>query len=592
MSGQGKIKPDFERYMTALRCEQPDRVPLGDWHVDRLPKEKFLGKKIATLQDEVEFWHRAGFDFVTASSGILEPVRAPEGMTTKGEAVHTEYGDRVSREWAQEHEGVIRDWESFEKFTWPTVDDFDLSKWDVFDKILPSGMKAVFLLGKIYTTVWMYMGAETFFNALRNNEELIGAMFEKVGRLQYETFLRVIEHPCVGAVLNPDDIAHNTGLLVDPKHLRKHLFPWYKKMGDVCRDKGLGFIFHSDGNCTEAMDDLVECGFHAFNPIQPNAMDIDAVKQKWGDKLCLIGNLNLDSTLTLGTVEDVRAEVYERIRTIAPGGGYMVASSNSVTDYVPLANMKAMFEATFEFGRYPINLPEGGATGTVWTYQAQPKQSRAKVESQVKVEEFVTALLNNNVPGLLEQVEQNLTAGIELTEVINQGMVVAMTVIGEKFQNGEIYIPEMMIAARSMSAALDHFKSRLGEKSEQKKGKVVIGTVKGDLHDIGKSLVAMILKGQGYLVEDLGVSVSPEQFVKAVQNNKPDVVALSALLTTTMIEMNNTIKALKDAGLRDRVKVIVGGAPVTQKFADQIGADAYAYDAPGAVQRCDELLGN
>ncbi len=592
MSGQGKIKPDFERYMTALRCEQPDRVPLGDWHVDRLPKEKFLGKKIATLQDEVEFWHRAGFDFVTASSGILEPVRAPEGMTTKGEAVHTEYGDRVSREWAQEHEGVIRDWESFEKFTWPTVDDFDLSKWDVFDKILPSGMKAVFLLGKIYTTVWMYMGAETFFNALRNNEELIGAMFEKVGRLQYETFLRVIEHPCVGAVLNPDDIAHNTGLLVDPKHLRKHLFPWYKKMGDVCRDKGLGFIFHSDGNCTEAMDDLVECGFHAFNPIQPNAMDIDAVKQKWGDKLCLIGNLNLDSTLTLGTVEDVRAEVYERIRTIAPGGGYMVASSNSVTDYVPLANMKAMFEATFEFGRYPINLPEGGATGTVWTYQAQPKQSRAKVESQVKVEEFVTALLNNNVPGLLEQVEQNLTAGIELTEVINQGMVVAMTVIGEKFQNGEIYIPEMMIAARSMSAALDHFKSRLGEKSEQKKGKVVIGTVKGDLHDIGKSLVAMILKGQGYLVEDLGVSVSPEQFVKAVQNNKPDVVALSALLTTTMIEMNNTIKALKDAGLRDGVKVIVGGAPVTQKFADQIGADAYAYDAPGAVQRCDELLGN
>ncbi len=592
MSGQGKIKPDFERYMTALRCEQPDRVPLGDWHVDRLPKEKFLGKKIATLQDEVEFWHRAGFDFVTASSGILEPVRAPEGMTTKGEAVHTEYGDRVSREWAQEHEGVIRDWESFEKFTWPTVDDFDLSKWDVFDKILPSGMKAVFLLGKIYTTVWMYMGAETFFNALRNNEELIGAMFEKVGRLQYETFLRVIEHPCVGAVLNPDDIAHNTGLLVDPKHLRKHLFPWYKKMGDVCRDKGLGFIFHSDGNCTEAMDDLVECGYHAFNPIQPNAMDIDAVKQKWGDKLCLIGNLNLDSTLTLGTVEDVRAEVYERIRTIAPGGGYMVASSNSVTDYVPLANMKAMFEATFEFGRYPINLPEGGATGTVWTYQAQPKQSRAKVESQVKVEEFVTALLNNNVPGLLEQVEQNLTAGIELTEVINQGMVVAMTVIGEKFQNGEIYIPEMMIAARSMSAALDHFKSRLGEKSEQKKGKVVIGTVKGDLHDIGKSLVAMILKGQGYLVEDLGVSVSPEQFVKAVQNNKPDVVALSALLTTTMIEMNNTIKALKDAGLRDGVKVIVGGAPVTQKFADQIGADAYAYDAPGAVQRCDELLGN
>jgi uroporphyrinogen decarboxylase len=584
-------KPDFERYMTALRCEEPDRVPLGDWHVDGLPKEKFLGRKISTLQDEVEFWHTAGFDFITASSGILEPVRAPEGMTTKGEAVHTEYGDRIPREWAQEHEGVIMDWEGFEKFNWPTVDNFDLSKWDVYDKILPSGMKGILLLGKIYTTIWMFMGAEVFFGALKNNEELIAAMFDKVGRIQFDTFLRVIEHPCVGAVLNPDDIAHNTGLLVDPKYLRKYLFPWYKKMGDVCRDKGLGFIFHSDGNCTEAMDDLVDCGFHAFNPIQPNAMDIVEVKKKWGDKVCLIGNLNLDSTLTLGTPEDVRAEVYERIRTIGPGGGYMVASSNSITDYVPLANMKAMIDATFEFGRYPINLREGGAKGTVWTYQAQPERKKVEIESGLNVEGYVSALLGNNIPRVIEQVEGDLVSGIELSDAVNKGMVTAMTIIGQKFQNGEIYIPEMMIAARSMSVTLDHFKDRLTDKSGEKKGKVVIGTVKGDLHDIGKNLVVMMLKGQGYTVEDLGVSVSPEKFVKAVQEKNPDVVALSALLTTTMIEMRNTIKALKESGLRDTVKVIVGGAPVTQKFADQVGADGYAYDAPGAAQKCNDLLG-
>jgi len=106
-------KPDFERYMTALRCEEPDRVPLGDWHVDQLPKEGFMGRKVVTLEDQVDFWYRAGFDYVTSSSGILEPVRAPEGMTTKGEAVHTEYGDRVAREWAQEHEGVITNWEQY-----------------------------------------------------------------------------------------------------------------------------------------------------------------------------------------------------------------------------------------------------------------------------------------------------------------------------------------------------------------------------------------------------------------------------------------------------------------------------------------------
>ncbi len=321
-------KPDFERFMSALHCEEPDRVPLGDWHVDQLPKEGYMGKKIVTFQEQADFWYTAGFDYITSSSGILEPVRAPEGMTVKGDSVHTEYGEgRIQREWAHEHDGTITNWEQFEKYQWPTIDGFDLSKWDIFDKILPDGMKAILLLGKIYTTTWMFMGAETFFNALETNEALVAALFEKIGSIQYETFLRVIEHPCVGAVLNPDDIAHNTGLLVHPRHLRKYLFPWYKKMGDVCRDRGLGFIFHSDGDCTEAMDDLIECGFRGFNPIQPNSMDIVEVKKKWGKKLCLIGNLNLDSTLTLGTPRDVRAEVYERIRTIGPGGGYMVASS-------------------------------------------------------------------------------------------------------------------------------------------------------------------------------------------------------------------------------------------------------------------------
>ncbi|MCP5048487.1 MAG: hypothetical protein GY940_15060, partial [bacterium] len=282
-------KPDFERYMTALNCQEPDRVPLGDWHVDQLPMENFMGKKINSLQDQIDFWYTAGFDYMTTSSGILEPVRAPEGMTVKGEALETEYDQGREREWALEHDGVITSWEAFEKYPWPSADDFDLSKWDTLDKTLPEGMKAVLVLGKIYTTVWMFMGAETFFNALENDPELIAAMFEKVGNIQYETFMRVSEHPCVGAVFNPDDIAHNTGLLVHPKYLRKYMFPGYKKIGDVCRDKGIGYVFHSDGDCTEAMDDLIDCGFHAFNPIQPNCMDIDAVKQKWGDKLCLIG---------------------------------------------------------------------------------------------------------------------------------------------------------------------------------------------------------------------------------------------------------------------------------------------------------------
>ena len=583
-------KPDFERYMTTLHCEEPDRVPLGDWHVDKLPKEKFYGRKVETVQDEVDFWYRAGFDFVTHSTGILEPVRAPEGMTTKGDAVHTEYGERVAREWAQEHEGVIANWEQFEKFQWPSADDFDLSTWDFFDKNLPKGMKAILLLGKIYTYIWMAMGAETFFDALEEDEELVAAMFQKVGEIQYETLLRVIEHPSVGAVLHPDDIAHNTGLLVHPKHLRKYMFPWYKKIGDVCRDRGLGNIFHSDGDCTEVLGDLVECGFHAFNPIQPKCMDIVEVKKEWGDKLCLIGNLNLDSTLTLGSPEDVRAEVYERIRTIGPGGGYMVASSNSVTDFVPLENMKAMIDATFEFGRYPIELQEGGVEGTFWTYQAKPRLEKVEVVAELEVEAYVSALLSKNVPRLIELVEKDMDSGVAPSDVVSKGMIPAMRIVGEKFQSGEIYIPEMMFSAKAMSETLAHFKDQIVVKSEEKLGTVVLGTVKGDLHDIGKNLVGMMLAGQGFNVEDLGISVEPATFVQAVKEKKPEFVGMSALLTTTMIEMKNTINALQEAGVRDAVKVIVGGAPVTQKFANDVGADGYAYDAPGAAQKCKELL--
>jgi uroporphyrinogen decarboxylase len=583
-------KPDFERYMTALHCQEPDRVPLGEWHVDALPKAGFLGREIHSLEDQLEFWHMAGFDYITLSSGILEPVRAPEGMTIKGDSVGTEYGDGREREWAHEHEGVITNWEAFEKYPWPTVDDFDFSNWDALDKTLPAGMKGVLLLGKIYTTVWMFMGAETFFNALENDPELVGAMFDKVGKVQYDTFMRVIEHPSVGAVLNPDDIAHNTGLLIHPKYLRKYVFPWYKKIGDVCREKDIGFVFHSDGDCTEAMDDMIDSGFHGFNPVQPNAMDIEAVKQKWGDRLCLIGNLNLDSTLTLGSPEDVRAEVYERIRTIGPGGGYMVASSNSITDYVPLENMKAMIDATFEFGKYPIELEAGGVKGKVWKFQTKPKVSAARDETALDVNSYATALLSNNAAQVIERARKDMAAGIGAADVVSSRMIPAMTVIGEKFQNGEIYIPEMMLAAKTMSETIDHFKDQLAEKEDKKLGTVVIGTVKGDLHDIGKNLVAMMLEGQGFFVEDLGVSVSTDTFVQAVKEKKPDVLALSALLTTTMVEMNHTINALKDAGLRDTVRIIVGGAPVTQAFADQIGADGYAYDSPGAAQKCKELV--
>jgi 5-methyltetrahydrofolate--homocysteine methyltransferase len=199
-------------------------------------------------------------------------------------------------------------------------------------------------------------------------------------------------------------------------------------------------------------------------------------------------------------------------------------------------------------------------------------------------------MLGKNVERLIELTQAEIDAGRQAGEVVDAGMIPAMTTVGKKFQSGEIYIPEMLVAAKTMSAALDHFKDQLIGKAIENKGTVVIGTVKGDLHDIGKNLVTMMLQGQGFTVEDLGISVDTAKFLESIRTTNPDVLAMSALLTTTMVEMKNTIDALEEAGLRKSVKIIVGGAPLTQAFADQIGADGYAYDAPGAAQKCSDLI--
>jgi uroporphyrinogen decarboxylase len=158
----------------------------------------------------------------------------------------------------------------------------------------------------------------------------------------------------VGAIWYTDDLAYTEGLIVSPQVYRRHLFPWMRKIKAVCRERDLPLLFHSDGDLWEVMDDLIEIGVNALHPIEPKAMDIAEVKRKVGGKLCLIGNVDLGYTLTRGTPAEVRAEVRERIRTCGPGGGYCVGSSNTVTNYVPLANYKAMIEAAKEFGRYPL----------------------------------------------------------------------------------------------------------------------------------------------------------------------------------------------------------------------------------------------
>jgi 5-methyltetrahydrofolate--homocysteine methyltransferase len=205
------------------------------------------------------------------------------------------------------------------------------------------------------------------------------------------------------------------------------------------------------------------------------------------------------------------------------------------------------------------------------------------------LEELREAVVDGQAKLAVAKMNDALAEGIEAGTLLNQGLIAAMAQVGKLYEQGDIFVPEMLVAARAMTAALNILKPHLVEQEVASSGKVAIGTVFGDLHDIGKNLVVVMLEGSGYEVVDLGVDVPEEKFIQAIEEGAA-VIAMSALLTTTMTNMQVAIQAITEAGLRDKVHIIIGGAPITKQYADEIGADGYAQDASSAVRVVRELL--
>jgi 5-methyltetrahydrofolate--homocysteine methyltransferase len=205
-------------------------------------------------------------------------------------------------------------------------------------------------------------------------------------------------------------------------------------------------------------------------------------------------------------------------------------------------------------------------------------------------EELIAAVKKGDVNGVTALVKQGIEEGVEAQKILDDGLLKAMNEIGVRFKNNEVFVPEVLIAARALNAGTTVLKEQLGDGGTHSIGKVVIATVSGDLHDIGKNLVKLMMEGVGFEVVDLGVDVSADKIVEAVKNESPSIVALSALLTTTMAYQRTVLEALSEAGVRDDVKVMIGGAPTTQAFCDDIGADAYTADAASAAERAKEFV--
>lgn len=362
-------KPSFDRLRTALFCGQPDCVPALELFHDLEVKEAFLGRPMRTFADDVAFHYRAGYDYYSAWVTYRDLRREIDARLCKPQTdTASPYANVRRRRWSPERNALIASVADFEAFPWPEPGRASL-------ELAASGLEPVPLdraiheivaalpegMGLILATDGIFerftkdiIGYETFCYKLSDEPELVRRMFARVGELWLALYEEVAALRKVDALWLADDIAYGQGLLFAPQIMREHLFPWYRRIGQVAAQRHQPFLFHSDGDLRPILSDLIACGIHAIQPIEPKAMDIAALKRDYGGQLCLIGNIDLSYTLTLGTPDDVRAEVRERIRTVGPGGGYCVGSSNSVTNYVPLANFQAMLEATFAYGRYPL----------------------------------------------------------------------------------------------------------------------------------------------------------------------------------------------------------------------------------------------
>lgn len=206
------------------------------------------------------------------------------------------------------------------------------------------------------------------------------------------------------------------------------------------------------------------------------------------------------------------------------------------------------------------------------------------------LEDIQNCVLDGELDEIKDLVQKAVDEGIDPAAIINDGLIGGMNIVAPLFKSGEMFVPEVMESADTMNEGMQVVKPLITDADMPTKGRVIIGTVNGDLHDIGKNLVVLMMESRGYTVIDMGVDVKEEQFVEAIKEHKPDIVGMSSLLTTTMMKIDDTIKMINESGLRDQVKIIIGGAPISQEFADDIGADGYSEDASTAVELCDRMM--
>jgi len=345
------FEPDFENLKTVLKGGRGYRVPNAELVIDREIKEALLGRSVESVADEVEFRYQAGYDYVWLSVGMIDPA----GTVNKefvADSDDRHVAGKDTRVWAEEHGGIIGEEKDLESLSWPDPQALDYSPFEQAAAALKPGMKVIAVLGKIFTAAWELLGFTRFCELVYTHPGFIDTLIERIGMIQVEVCRRLVEREEVGAFWIPDDVAFRSGTMMAPQWLSSRIFPHYRRMAGICRQADKPIIYHSDGDLSSMIDTIVETGFDALHPIEPESMDIYALRGRIGKRLCLVGNICVN-TLSIGSREEIRALVGDRIERLGHEGAYCVGSSNSVPNYVPFESYKLMLQTSAELGHCP-----------------------------------------------------------------------------------------------------------------------------------------------------------------------------------------------------------------------------------------------
>jgi corrinoid protein of di/trimethylamine methyltransferase len=479
----------------------------------------------------------------------------------------------------------------------PDIEHICTNGWEEFaatckEKNKNQKLFAGFMATGIFEQTHFLMGFEDTLTELYEHPQEMHELIDYITeyRLTYAKMIIDNLHPDV--IFSHDDWGTKNALFMPPEMWREFYKEPYRKLYGYIRSRGVGVIHHADSYLVPIIDDMIEIGIQVWQGVLPEN-DIPALQKKVQGKLVLMGGIGATIDREDISEEEARAYIRKALETYCPGGHYIPSITYGMFGTI-YPKIDTYIDSEIEKYNKELHVPKQPLPDIPRRQKALAQEKNATEEVQMESSDTMVALSKAIRKGQKKKVvslcQQALSEDIDAQAIISDGLMPGMVALGDDFTAGKAFVPEMLMAAKCMVAATDMLKPYLVGEGSETKGKVVLGTAKGDLHDIGKNLVKIMMEGNGLEVIDLGVDVSAETFVDTAIAENCDIIACSSLLTTSMQEMRRVVALSAERGIRDKVKIMVGGAPVSQSFCDAIGADLYTEDAASAAQEAVKLI--